>query len=239
MLDYATRVFWVTKRTRSIFGFAPDEVITMERFEAAVHPDDLGLVREVIARSAQAGEGPVNVDYRIVLPGEHGERWVSSRGRPHVTSTGEPDRLTGVTIDISERKHAEGALRASEARLASGAELSPAWPSTKWTSTPARCTRTTGCATSAESLHDRIAGLGVLDFWMEHVHPDDGPRVAELRRQMHEGVQERLSIEYRYLHPDGKELWIQHLAGAAVRDAGGRAVRTVRRPPRRDRSQEG
>ena len=61
---------------------------------------------------------------------------------------------------------------------------------------------------------------------MEHVHPDDSPRVLELRRQMHEGEQERFSIEYRYLHPDGDERWIQHLAGAAARDAGGRAVRT-------------
>ena len=107
VLDYATRVFWVTARTRSIFGFSPDETITMERFEAAVHPDDLGLVRETIQRSARTAGDPVAVDYRIVLPGESGERWVSSRGRPHLTSTGEPDRLTGVTIDISERKHAE------------------------------------------------------------------------------------------------------------------------------------
>ena len=40
VLDYATRVFWVTARTRSIFGFSPDEIITVERLEAAVHPDD-------------------------------------------------------------------------------------------------------------------------------------------------------------------------------------------------------
>jgi len=49
---------------------------------------------------------------------------------------------------------------------------------------------------------------------------------VESRRQMHEGEQERLSIEYRYLHPDGGERWFQHLAGAALRDAGGSAVRT-------------
>ena len=58
VLDYATRVFWVTARTRSIFGFSPDEVITMERFEAAVHPDDLGLVRETIQRSERSGWRP-------------------------------------------------------------------------------------------------------------------------------------------------------------------------------------
>ena len=61
---------------------------------------------------------------------------------------------------------------------------------------------------------------------MEHLHPDDRPRVTELRRQMHEGEQERFSIEYRYLHPGSGERWLQHLAGAATRDASGHAVRT-------------
>ena len=82
VLDYATRVFWVTGRTRSIFGFSPDEVITMERFEAVVHPDDLGLVREAIERSARGAEDAIVVEYRIVLPGGR-ERWVVvSRATP-------------------------------------------------------------------------------------------------------------------------------------------------------------
>ena len=58
VLDYATKVFWVTARTRSIFGFSPDETITMERFEAVVHPDDLGLVREAIAALGPSGRRP-------------------------------------------------------------------------------------------------------------------------------------------------------------------------------------
>ena len=223
VLEYATRVFWVTPRTRSLFGFSPDETITMERFEAVVHPDDLAIVRETIRQSTHPAGDPVAVDYRIVLPG--GERWVSSRGRPCFTSAGEPDRLMGVSIDISERKRSEEALSDSEARLASGAELAGlAFYEVDFA---------TGTMYSDDRLRDlcgvppeRVAGLGVLDFWMEHVHPDDSPRVVELRRQMHVGEQERFSTEYRYLHPDGDERWIQHLAGAALRDAGGRAVRT-------------
>ena len=224
ILDYATKVFWVTARTRSIFGFSPDETITMERLEAVVHPDDLGLVREAVERSAQGTEDAIIVEYRVVLPGGR-ERWMVSRGRPRLTSTGEPDRLMGVSIDISERKHAEEALSASEARLASGAELAGlAFYEVDFDA---------GTMYSDDRLRDlcgvppeRVDGLGVLDFWMEHVHPDDSPRVVELRRQMHEGEQDRFSTEYRYLHPDGDERWIQHLAGAATRDAGGRATRT-------------
>jgi formate hydrogenlyase transcriptional activator len=69
-------------------------------------------------------------------------------------------------------------------------------------------------------------GLQVIEFWMEHLHLEDRPRVLELRQQMHDGRIERLSIEYRYLHPAGREIWIHHLAGASARDATGRALRT-------------
>ena len=83
VLDYGTQVFWVTARTRSIFGFSPDETITMERFEAVVHPDDVPLVREAVERSARRAEDAIIVEYRIVLPGGR-ERWIVSRGRPRL-----------------------------------------------------------------------------------------------------------------------------------------------------------
>ena len=223
VLDYASGVFWATGRARAIFGFSPDEVITMRRLEDSVHPEDWSLVRGAIERAGSSGER-INVEYRI-RAGEGGVRWVSSRGRVRLTSSGEPQSVMGVTIDISERKRSEEALRAGEARLASGAELAGlAFYDVDFE---------TGTMYSDDRLRDlcgvppdRVTGLGVLEFWMERVHPDDRPRVMELRRQMHEGEQERFSVEYRYVHPDGDERWIQHLAGAATRDAGGHAVRT-------------
>ena len=52
------------------------------------------------------------------------------------------------------------------------------------------------------------------------------PRVLDARERLHDGRLERLSIEYRYLHPDRGQRWIHHLAGVARRDAAGRAVGT-------------
>lgn len=223
VLDIGTGVFWATERARTIFGFAPDEVVTMKRLEDAVHPEDWGLVRGAIERARNAGD-PINVEYRI-LTGDDGVRWVSSRGRPHFTSSGQPDRLMGVSIDISVRRHAEEALRASQERLASGAELAGlAFYDVDFAAgvmySDARIRDLCGVPP------DRVEGLGVLEFWMEHLHPDDRPQVIELRRQLHDGELERFSVEYRYLHPEGGELWIQHLAGASASDASGRVVRT-------------
>ena len=100
----------------------PDEVVTMERFEACVHPDDLDLVRRTIERSTRAADELAYAEYRI-QSSDGSVRWVASRGRPRSTSGGRPDRLMGVTIDISDRRRAQEELRASEARLEAGVEL--------------------------------------------------------------------------------------------------------------------
>jgi formate hydrogenlyase transcriptional activator len=108
VLDWRTRVFWASEKARTIFGYSADQIISMERFEASVHPDDWQLVQVSIERALHAGE-PVNVEYRIRFGDSH-TRWIASRARPHFTPTGEPDRLLGVSVDITERKLAEQAL---------------------------------------------------------------------------------------------------------------------------------
>ncbi|MFZ0612599.1 MAG: sigma 54-interacting transcriptional regulator [Desulfobacterales bacterium] len=115
-LDCGKNLFWASKRTRTIFGFGLEEVISMERFEASVHPDDLDLVRQVITRARDAGE-PIDVEYRILV-GDGRVMWMASRGRSHFSPTGEPERLMGVSIDISERKRLEGELKEKLSEIA-------------------------------------------------------------------------------------------------------------------------
>ena len=224
ILDFRTGSFWATDRGREIFGYSPGEVISMERFEASVHPDDRSLVRDAIDRSVQDGE-PVNVEYRIIVPNDGGVRWIASRGRPRFSAGGELERLMGVSVDISEKKMSDEAFRTSEARLKAGAELAAlAFYEVDFDNGTAyaddRFREVCGFPRTGEQ------GLQVLEFWLEHLHLDDRDRVADLREQLHDGRLDRLSLEYRFLHPTRGPVWIHHLAGVTKRDAAGRAVAT-------------
>ena len=222
-LNLDTGVFWATDKGRALFGYTPDEAITMDLFEASVHPEDLELVRGAIERSVRTS-GPLHVDYRI-LAGDGSVRWISSRGRPRFATAGDPKSLMGVSIDITERKRDEEELRASRTRLAAGADLAGlAFYEVDFGE---------GVMYVDDRLRelcgfppDRDEGLQHLEFWMEHLHPNDLQRILHMRDQLHDGRLDRFSVEYRYLHPADGERWIRHLAGVARRDANTRAVRT-------------
>ena len=70
-----------------------------------IHPEDHEAVRRAVAQALQTKEN-LRVDYRVVLPGGR-IRWIGVRGRPYFKSSGELDRLMGVSSDITERKLAE------------------------------------------------------------------------------------------------------------------------------------
>ena len=135
-------------------------------------------------------------------------------------------RMLGeMLVAALERERALAAHRASESRLTAGADLAGlGFYEVDFGK---------GVTYADDRFRDvcgippeRAQGLQVLEFWMEHLHPDDRPRVMELRQRLHDGRLDRLSVEYRFVHPARGETWIQHLAGVRTRDAAGSAVCT-------------
>ena len=74
----------------------------------AIHPDDLRQAHAVFARQIQ-GE-PLDSEYRIRTP-EGREKWIRDRAFPVRDRAGQLLRVVGVADDITERKHAEQAMR--------------------------------------------------------------------------------------------------------------------------------
>ena len=110
VLDRVTGVFWTNARARAIFGYSPDEIVTTDRVLARSDPEDRDRVRGAIERSRDTTEF-VDLLYRIVLPEDGRVRWISSRGRLQRGSAGEPERLTGLSIDVTTQRAAEEAFR--------------------------------------------------------------------------------------------------------------------------------
>ena len=100
---------WVTPKTRELLHFAPDEEMNYESFFKAVHPEDRDRVNQAVQQSVQSGEN-LHCDYRIVQP-DGSIRWMAARGQRHLKSTGESDRLMGVSLDITEGKQMEEQLK--------------------------------------------------------------------------------------------------------------------------------
>ena len=224
VLDWSACAFWVTGRTRAIFGYGPDEVITLERFEASVLPEDLELVRQTIERSRHECN-LVNVQYRI-LRGDGCIRWIDTRGRPYFTSSGEPERLMGIAVDITDRKRMEEASRASEARLASGVDLAGLGFfeivfGEGITYLDERARTLFGVPAGVDH------GAPAIEFWEEHIHPDDLQDLLNARSQLRDEGADRISKEYRYLHPDLGLRWLHHLSRIDVRDDCGKAVHLI------------
>jgi PAS domain S-box-containing protein len=82
-----------------------------------VHPDDRAQLQQAVAGALIDGT-PYNAEFRVIMP-DGRVRWIADQGSVHTDSSGRPERLTGVSVDITERKMAENALRQSEQRFAS------------------------------------------------------------------------------------------------------------------------
>lgn len=114
-LDPATRCFWVTQKTRELFAFGNDEVVSLDRFIDLVHPEDREMMRQKV-RDVLVSKGEVQVEYRILQP-DGRVQWMHSRGRVHGNGSGRGDHLMGVTVDITEAKGAAAEMQGLRLQL--------------------------------------------------------------------------------------------------------------------------
>lgn len=77
----------------------------IERYVSAIHPEDLAVLRAEMSRLYASGD-EFSHEHRIVRP--DGETcWVMARGRLARNGAGQPERFSGASVDITDRRMAE------------------------------------------------------------------------------------------------------------------------------------
>jgi predicted ATPase/signal transduction histidine kinase len=89
---------------------------SMHLFMDTVHPDDRAFVEEQLAQVVRE-RSELAIDYRVLLA-DGSVRFLHSVGRPIPDGFGEIRDYAGITLDVTERKRSEDALREAQAELA-------------------------------------------------------------------------------------------------------------------------
>ncbi|PSH56354.1 PAS domain-containing protein [Phyllobacterium sophorae] len=194
---------FVSDNIQAMLGYEPREYLQNADFwRRCVHPDELAAVE---AESVELFmKGRHTVEYRF-LRKDGTWCWVNDEQHLVRDADGQPLEIVGSWSDITERKRAEEAVAAAQARVEYLLTCVPAviysfkatgdyWP--------------TFISPNVKDLlgYEREEYLESPDFWRNRVHPGDLPRVEnDYARLFEEG---RIANEYRFRKKDGNYCWI-------------------------------
>jgi PAS domain S-box-containing protein len=115
------KLVWSEEQCR-IFGFGPNVIEpTFQLFLERIHSEDRCRVHHALDEATRARSG-FSLEFRIVLP-DGSIKYLHGVGRPILSRAGIIDDYIGTTMDITERKLSEDALRTAQADLARVARL--------------------------------------------------------------------------------------------------------------------
>jgi PAS domain S-box-containing protein len=174
----------------------------IQEFCERVHPDDQVRFLETLESSKLEKKG-FREEFRVLCP-DGTMRWLSLEGKFLYSQGGRPERMLGITVDITERKQTEEALQKNkqEFRLAFEAARIGWWV---WNEETGHVIFSEGTkAVLGLPSDEEIA----LQAFLNSTHLED-------REEVYRTWQQSLAagtlyfIEYRILLPDGTIRWVE------------------------------
>jgi PAS domain S-box-containing protein len=104
--DLNTNQVRITEGYAALHGLPEGTTETpLSGWQAGVHPDDLGRLEALRDQACHERRREYTTEYRIVRGGTN--RWIEARKLISYDSDGQPQRVVGVNIDVTERKRVE------------------------------------------------------------------------------------------------------------------------------------
>jgi PAS domain S-box-containing protein len=180
-----------------------------------IHPEDLPKAEEDVRQALKTGE--YFSEFRVIWP-DGSVHWIETRAHVFQDDNGQPIRIMGVNMEITDRKRAEEALRASEQRWRTMAD---SLPILVWTDLPnGQC----DWLSSQWGAYTGIPESELLGLrWLDTVlHPDDRERTLACWTTAcaDEGDYD---LEYRIRRYDGEYHWFK-TRGVPIRNEQGHIV---------------
>src|SRR6266853_252074 len=210
-----------TPELEAMYGLPPGGFGgTQTAFENLVHPDDRAGVIKLVDAAMKSGQ-PTKGEWRVVW-GDRSVHWIAGRWQVFRDASGEPSKMIGVNIDITERKRAEEALRESEEWLHLAVQAGRMY-AFEWDATTDVTVRSGECADILNWIDDPTRDTG-REF-AARVHPDDREAYTAPEMVLTPG-NPTYKTSYRVLRPDGSAIWLE-ANGHVFFDDQGRLQRIV------------
>jgi PAS domain S-box-containing protein len=208
--DLGTDVISISGEYTHLHGLEPGRTtLTHEEWLSLIHPDDRERVQALV-HEARERTHRFDAEFRVVWP-DASIHWILAKGTVFVDDSGRPIRSTGVTMDVTDHKQAEAALRESDERLRTSERRLIEAQRLARVGSWERYFEGAVIYWSDEMF--RIFGLRIgpaLHFraFLSYVHPEDQEKIMEANQKALSSMTPEI-VEYRIIRSDGEMRFIR------------------------------
>ena len=171
------------------------------------HQDDLEVIR--------SGRPKVGI-VEPFTPHTGEKRWLRTDKFPYFDKAVNRSGVVVFSIDITEQKRAEDALRESEARMKRLLESTKVIP---WQAEAGSARLSYVGPQALKTFGFKLENWYQDDFWSERIHPEDRAMTLAIMADRNEDASD-YELEYRMMAQDGAILWVRNIVTVIRNDLG-------------------